>query len=207
MPTQTLDSPYLRFARGLVRTLRRPAAMLRANPVNVAEATLSEEERSLIRDLVQESAGTPGPIIEIGTLVGATTTHMALAKRAEQQIVTVDNFCWNPWSLTPDAHHALAAHALHYLKATGHVRQVRMDKEEFFRTYDGPPPALVFLDAWHTYEETRKDIAWAISANAAVIAGHDYCDLWPGVIQAVDEFGGASRLKGSVWVLPNRKGV
>lgn len=190
-----------------MQRLRRPGTILRANPVNVAEATLSEEERNLIRELVLESAGTPGPIIEIGTLLGATTIHMALAKTAEQQITTVDNYCWNPWGLTPDAHHELAAHALHYLNATGHVRQIRMDKDEFFRTYTGPAPALVFLDAWHTYEETRKDIEWAISAKAAVIAGHDYCKLWPGVIQAVDEHGGPDRLQGSVWVLPKRESV
>jgi hypothetical protein len=126
---------------------------------------------------------------------------MALSKRPEQKIITVDNYCWNPWRLPPDAHHALARQVLLYLIETSHVQQVRMDKADFYRTYRGPAPALVFLDAWHTYEETKKDIEWALSTGARLIAGHDYCQDFPGVQQIVDECGGARELGGTVWVL------
>lgn len=69
---------------------------------------------------------------------------------------------------------------------------------DFFRDYRDEPPALVFLDAIHSYSETKIDIQWALSVNAAAIAVHDYSDDWPGVIQAVDEFGGPDRQAGSL---------
>lgn len=155
----------------------------------------------LLRALVRESAAYAGPIVEVGTLLGVTATQMALVKQPEQKIITVDNYCWNPWNLPADQQHALAQLVLSYLIGTGHVQQVRMSKEDFYSSYHGPSPALVFLDAWHTYEETKKDIQWALRVGARLIAGHDYGDLFPGVVQAVEEFGGLCQLSGSVWVL------
>lgn len=137
--------------------------------------------------------------MEIGTLFGITATHMALAKKPEQKIITVDNFCWNPWHLSAERHYMLAKYVLNYLIETGHVELIRMDKNAFYESYAGPPPALVFLDAWHTYEETKKDIEWAHRAGAKIIAGHDY---YEGVKQIVDECGGPSELVEGLWVLP-----
>lgn len=38
------------------------------------------------------------------------------------------------------------------------VEQLRMDKADFFSSYNGPAPSLVFLDAIHNYEHTKLDI-------------------------------------------------
>lgn len=165
------------------------------------QATVEAEAIPFIQKLVRESRQYPGPIIEIGTLLGITTTNMALAKAPEQKIVTVDVYCWNPWSLPPENHRALAATVLHYLIQSGHVEQICQDKNEFIRTYRGPAPAMVFLDAIHTYEETKLDIEWARRIGAKIIAGHDYSDQFPGVKQIVDECGGPRELSASVWVL------
>lgn len=165
------------------------------------QATVEDAGIPLIQKLVREAGNYPGPIIEIGTLLGITTTNMALAKRPEQKIITVDVYCWNPWGLTPDVHCALTSQVLYYLVQSGHVEQIRMDKNEFFKNYRGPAPAMVFLDAMHDYEETKKDILWAKSVSAKIISGHDYCDEFPGVKQIVDESGGPRELGGSVWVL------
>jgi hypothetical protein len=170
-------------------------------PLDVRQATLDAAEQSLLRDLVKQAGQHEGPLVEIGTLIGATTTRMALWKSPRQRIITVDNYCWNPWRLSPDLHYALAAQVLFSTVEANHVEQLRMDKGEFFRTYKGPAPALVFLDAWHTYEETKADIEWARRAGAAIICGHDYCEQFPGVIQVVDEFGGPDKLRGSLWSL------
>ena len=164
------------------------------------QATVEPEAVPFIQRLVRESSKYPGPIIEIGTLLGVTTTNMALVKAPHQKIITVDLYCWNPWGVTPDAHEAMTSTVLHYLVQTGHVERYRMDKNEFYRTYSGPEPAMVFLDAMHDYEETKKDIQWA-SRRRKIIAGHDYCDKFPGVKQIVDEFGGPRELGGCVWVL------
>ncbi|MCC6493213.1 MAG: class I SAM-dependent methyltransferase [Pirellulales bacterium] len=165
------------------------------------QATVETAALPLVQRLVRESSRFPGPIIEIGTLLGVTTTHMALAKAPEQKIITVDLYCWNPWGLPPAVHEALTSQVLAYLVATGHVERISMDKDEFFRTYQGPPPAMVFLDAIHDYPETKKDVEWARRVGAQIISGHDYCDEFPGVKQIVDECGGPRELSASVWVL------
>ena len=164
-------------------------------------ATVEPEAIPMIHRLVRESRKYPGPIIEVGTLLGITTTTMALVKAPEQKIITVDLYCWNPWGFSPDVHEALTSQILHYLVQTGHVERIRMDKDEFYRTYQGPAPSMVFLDAMHDYEATKRDIQWASRIGAKIIAGHDYCDKFPGVIQIVDEFGGPRKLGGSVWAL------
>jgi len=76
-----------------------------------------------------------------------------------------------------------------------------MDKNPFYETYRGPSPALVFLDADHTYEETKKGVLWAKSVGAQLIAGHDYSAEFPGVQQVVHEFGGPRETGGIVFLL------
>ena len=151
------------------------SVFLRAvRPLDVRQSTLNEAERNLLRQLVEQAGNNGGPIIEIGTLIGVTTTRMALWKSARQRIITVDNYRQNP---------------------------SRMDKSEFYRVYDGPAPALVFIDAVHTYEHTKADVQWARRVGASIICGHDYCERFPGVMQAVDEFGRLAQLRGSLWSL------
>lgn len=202
-----------RPVRQLSRRIHREPVAIAAAPAQAAApvyqqpvfdpkiATIEPEAIPFVQRLVRESRQYPGPIIEIGTLLGVTTTHMALAKAPEQKIITVDIYCWNPWGVTPEIHEAHAKQQLHYLVETGHVERVRMDKDEFFAKYRGPAPAMVFLDAMHDYENTKLDIEWAQRVGAKIISGHDYCDLHPGVIQIVDELGGPRELGGSVWVL------
>ncbi len=165
------------------------------------DCTVEPEGLELIKNLVKESGQFQGPIIEIGTLLGITATEMALVKADHQKLIAVDAFCWNPWCLSPDVHADLARQILHYPISRGDVELIRQDKNEFFDEYNGPAPSMVFLDAIHDYEETKKDIEWAQRIGAKIISGHDYCDQFPGVIEVVDEFGGPRQLGGTVWVL------
>lgn len=62
----------------------------------------------------------------------------------------------------------------------------------------------VLIDGDHRYEACKADIeAWLPKVKpGGWIAGHDYVDRFPGVVQAVDEaFGGAHELRGTVWVI------
>jgi hypothetical protein len=181
------------------RRRKRDAAM-----VSLAElGTLSEEEHGFLQELVQRSNPFPGDLIEIGTLFGHTTQRLASWKAPQKRVVTVDRFSWNPWGLTDGDHERLAGNNLFYLTGHGHVELVKADKNDFYRDRDfAVPPALVFLDAVHKYDETRKDIVWARRVGARVICGHDYGPAFPGVIQAVQEFGGPEKVVGTVWVLP-----
>ena len=49
---------------------------------------------------------------------------------------------------------------------------------------------LVFIDANHTYEHVKEDIeAWYPKVReGGILAGHDWCEGFPGVAQAVHEY-------------------
>lgn len=189
-PKYTTD---LTTVRAIVSVMR-PPLMLQNN-------TVSAVEWQLLSKLIRESHQYQGPIVEIGVLAGRTTQRIATQKASHQKILAVDNFCWNPWGLTADEQWGLVCHTLGYLVETNQVEVIRIDKNVFFDKYDGPAPALVFLDAMHDYEETKKDILWARRVGAKIICGHDYGPDFPGVIQIVDELGGPHELGGSVWRL------
>ena len=64
------------------------------------------------------------------------------------------------------------------------------------------PPWFVFVDADHSYEGVKADIAaWLpLMAKGGILAGHDYDPQFPGVIKAVDEaFGPGKAAPPSSW--------
>lgn len=145
--------------------------------------------------------GEPGPIVEIGTLFGWSTRVMVLFKEPERELLTVDSYVWNPLSLPAQRHERATGEALDEAVQRYGVRRINQDKAAFYGSYAGPAPALVFLDAIHSYEETRKDIEWARRVQARTICLHDYSPKHPGVVQAVDEAGGPRQLFESLAVL------
>ena len=154
-----------------------PAAL---KPIIPRMCTVRDDELPLLQSLVKESNRLPGPIVEIGTLLGVSTTHMALWKSQEKRIITVDLFSWNPWGISSQEHRDITSQMLYFLTQTKHVELVVSCKNVFYESYQGEPPSLVFLDAIHDYPETAKDIAWARHAGARIISGHDYCGGFPG---------------------------
>jgi hypothetical protein len=161
---------------------------------------ISFEESRFLGSLVQ-AAPSDHPIIEIGTLFGASTRVIMLFKDPATPLITVDSFQWNPFGLARDQHAALtkeflADGALHH-----NVTLCEMDKETFYSTYRGVAPGLVFLDANHGYESTKNDLAWALGIGASIVCGHDYSPKFPGVVKAVDEAGGARRMVGALFEL------
>ena len=201
--TRTDAGPLRRAAR----TVRR---MIGLEPVYVEKprppfalgtGSVQPHELELVRRAVEKANAFDGPIVEIGALFGLTTTKLARWKADGKKLLAVDNFGWNPLGLTPAEHQTLTAAVLGYLIDRGDVEIRVSGKDEFFASYAGAPPALAFLDAIHTYEETAKDIAAARKVGARLIAGHDYSLEFPGVMRAVDEAGGPRERVGTVWVL------
>lgn len=159
------------------------------------------EEARFLAELTREASG-DRPIVEIGVLFGFSTRVILLNKSPLQPLIAVDLFNYNPANLSPDQHYKVLSLGLHsFAGDDSGLEIVRADKNEFYSSYRGMPPALVFLDADHSYEETLKDIRWAQSAGAMIICGHDYGPRWPGVAQAVDEAGGAKKICGTLWRL------
>jgi len=162
---------------------------------------LSLVESRLLGELVAASDASR-PIIEIGTLFGFSTTVITLFKNPAQSFITVDNYSWNPLGLSPHAHFAATSNRLREATEKHGVKIINMNKDEFYRTYSGPPPSLFFCDADHSYEATKKDILWAKSVGADIICGDDYDHPYQrGTAQAVDELGGPKRLAGGLFVL------
>lgn len=187
-------------------------ALLRSQPnlsfrdFLVEEALLPKGEISLFEAIflgnLVRNLEDDGPIIEIGTLFGRSTLVMATQKSIEINLVTVDNYSWNPLGISTEAHFRITQKILLEAKRKLNVHQIKSDKKEFYRTYQDGSPTLVFLDAVHTYEETKEDILWAKHSKTKIICGHDYHKQnHPGVVRAVDELGGPKKLVETLWVL------
>jgi predicted O-methyltransferase YrrM len=192
-------------ANGLVDRLKRLTFHLPGYALGVQRALarpgeISLEEGRFLGDLVQR-APQDRPIIEIGTLFGASTRVLATFKRPETSLITVDSFRWNPHGLSRRMHEQVTREALRDAIEKSNVQLIQADKTQFYSAYKGPPPGLVFLDANHSYRSTLEDLKWAIAAGAAIVCGHDYKEKFPGVIRAVDELGGPAELIGSLYVL------
>lgn len=162
--------------------------------------SVTDREEEALKRLVQKAALHSGPIIEIGTLFGLTTQLIASAKEPTRKLITVDNYSWNPFAISP-AHHLKFTHrALRTCKNLCNVEIFDGDNVTFYRQYQGERPSMIFIDAQHTYEGISVDLQWAVERNIPVICGHDYSLRWPGVMRAVDEcFNGELRLYESLW--------
>lgn len=172
--------------------------------------SLTEADEAALIDLVKRAAEMPGPLIEVGTLFGFTTQLIASHKAAEQQLIAVESFQWNPLHLSADDHRTFTLRTLRYCMEHANTRLFDGDKNDFYAQYSGPKPSLVFIDAGHRYADVVEDLDWATSAGVALITGHDYSESHPGVIQAVEErFGGRVQLMpgSSVWSVDNRPGA
>jgi predicted O-methyltransferase YrrM len=157
------------------------------------------EARALMR-LVAES-DPARPIVEVGTLYGHSTLTMCLAKPPGQRLLAVDNFSWNSLGISSAVHAAATRRRLAECIEHYGVEIVHQGAAEFYAAYDGPPPALYFCDADHSYEAVKADIAWARRVGASIICGDDYAPEHHGVTRAVDEVGGPRELHGGLWVL------
>jgi len=163
--------------------------------------SITTEDEEGIRRAVNLAAIHEGAIVEIGTLFGHTTSLLATLKHADIRLITVDNFAWNPFNLPADDHRLFTRRSLRYVVEHCNTEIFDGSATEFYAANPNLKMRMVFIDAEHEYEPVKRDIAWARAAGCPVISGHDYIDLHPGVMRAVDEaFGDAIEVYGSVWV-------
>jgi len=167
---------------------------------NFALGGLTEVEEEAVVLLVRKAQRYPGPLIEFGTLFGITTKLMASVATSSQKVVTVDNFCWNPFGLTPELHEIFTRKILRFELESERVELIVSGSQEFRASYDGMVPALVFLDADHSYDAVKDEIKWAKALGVPLIAGNDYRNERFGVTRAVDEeFPDGVEFRGMVW--------
>ena len=138
----------------------------------------------------------PSVVIEVGTLFGFTAR--ALAMRTRARVVAVDNFCWNPFGLTPGQHEAFARRVL----AGSDVELVRGDAADFLSNgIAAPDSTLVFLDGDHSYEGVLGELRVLKERGVAVVCGHDFGNPRFGVTRAVrEEIGEPDEVAGMCWM-------
>ena len=189
----------LKWQRQIRAALSTQLALLE-NPSVVTLGGLTDEEDRRVAELVHAAKDWAGPIIEFGTLFGLTTRLIVAEATEGQPVITVDNFCWNPFGLPPSQHEAFTRRILRGELSAGRASLYVGDSATFRRTYRAEVPALVFLDADHSYEAVKDEINWAKTLGVPVIAGHDYRNARFGVTRAVDEaFPEGVDVRGMVW--------
>lgn len=165
-----------------------------------SSGTVDRIEFNELRRLAEMSQQHGGPIIEIGTLFGLSCQALCLGKADHQCVFAVDRFSWNPIGLPAWRHREMTRNNLAFFIERGDVQLVEKKAEGFYRDYHGEQPALIFIDAGHSYDSVRKDISWAIEQHAFIICGDDFS--FPGVEKAVRErFGSEFNLVGDMWIV------
>lgn len=136
-------------------------------------------------------------IVEIGVFKGRSSLQFR-ALFPEATLYLID-----PWKLYDDylSHEAgpISKNAIDYESAYKTVCKLFENdpKVNILRKFSiealGDVPDgidLIFIDGNHDYIQVKQDIQyWSTKIRpGGIISGHDYNDLFPGVIQAVDEF-------------------
>jgi predicted O-methyltransferase YrrM len=119
-------------------------------------------------------------IVEVGSHKGRST-H-ALLSGCRGTVWAVDK-----WRGKKTNHRYLA-----FKKNVGHfphLKIMRMWSLEAAPKFADNSLCMVFIDADHRYVPFRADLlAWGPKVKpGGRLCGHDYCEQWPGVVQAVDE--------------------
>lgn len=125
-------------------------------------------------------------VLELGTYRGFGAVLMALAgarqvhavdwHRGDSSLGPTDTLC--AWWTNVRRHHVEDL-------VVGHVGRSEAVLSLFYpESFD-----LAFIDADHEYEAVRRDILLVLPLmeEGGVLAFHDYCPVWPGVVRAVDE--------------------
>jgi len=177
----------------------------------VTSAVFTEEWFSpascqVLASLAREVADVPGRIVEVGSWEGRST--VAVANAAHPRVVhAVDTWEGSVGEISAE----LAADPERDVFATwesnvaeltgGNVRPYRMDWRTYHTTTVGEC-ALVFIDALHTYEEVRDQIAAfrPLIADGGVLCGDDVHH--PPIQRAVVEAFGFGQVgqSASLWI-------
>lgn len=135
--------------------------------------------------------------IEIGTLFGFTAR--AVASGSSAHVIAVDNFCWNPFGLSPAEHEAFARRVLE----GSTVELVNADAQTYLKALDASTAAhaVFFLDGDHRYEAVKAELEILWARGVRTFAGHDFGKASFGVTRAVREvLGEPDEIAGSCWL-------
>lgn len=164
--------------------------------MKIPEETQRIKNRVLMLDLFPKA----GVIAELGVFRGVFSERI-LERCNPKKLYLVD--LWSDptdWILNGELHHITGPQAYEFvrrLELDKRVALVRSYTTQFLTTLADKFLDVAYLDACHTYESVRDELALVFPRmkSGGWIAGHDYCELFPGVIQAVTEFITLRKLK------------
>lgn len=146
--------------------------------------------------------------VEIGSYAGESTT-MFLKSGAFKQL-----YCVDPWERDYDPRdHAgdegIVEAEMIFDKRFSRcnlVTKIKRRSDEAISLFRNESLDFIYIDGNHTYEVFKKDLEGYVPKikHGGIISGHDYCDFWPGVPRALDEYFHRKPLKvyqdGGSWV-------
>jgi predicted O-methyltransferase YrrM len=154
-----------------------------------------------LQHIYRMASGVHGPWIELGSWCGRSFMAAALALPENGSIVAVDLFegafsdhgdrytDLAPTSSWVWDHFQATRNAVAELRPDLEIQVLRMRTNEAAQHIADASVGGVFIDADHSYEAVKSDIEnyWTKLKTGGILAGHDYWEHDPGVIQAVDE--------------------
>lgn len=177
--------------------LSRPRAEAIINALKI-DGFMTEEELTWLYQTAQRM----NSIVEIGSWKGRSTS--VLLAGCKGSVTAVDNWTGHDPASNGSLEVTAATEDVFntFLDNVGHfpnLHVMQMSSADAADEYGTQTADMVFIDAEHTYEGCKADIAkWAPKARK-LIALHDYSAAWQGVMQAVNEaFGPAVKVVGTI---------
>ncbi len=168
------------------------------------EGLIHAEEGERLRSLA--SAVPSGlTIVEVGSYKGQSTAYLATGSREGNGVEVAAVDLWEEPGAVVSQRHRYQARETHL----AFLRQIDLaGVSDLVNPYQGAsahvagwwrnPVGLLFIDATHTYDGVKADLdAWLPHVvSGGVVALHDWCDRFPGVARAAEEFVAAGVLVG-----------
>jgi len=114
--------------------------------------------------------------VEEGSYLGVSTEVFALFNN---QITSVD----------PHQNQQVYSKFLERIKSYPNIKSVKDLSQNFIRAIPDDSLDFVYIDSIHHYKHMMEVMPlWRVKIKqGGIMCGHDYSDIWPGVIKAVDE--------------------
>jgi predicted O-methyltransferase YrrM len=142
-------------------------------------------------DFLLDKIPSGGTFVELGAWLGKSSSYLC-DKATGQQIIIIDSFKGTQEYI--DSYYNLAKTADIYELFVENMgsrkyKAIKATSKAASRKFKDESLDVVFIDLNHSYESVKEDIAlWLPKVKkGGYLAGDDYHENWPGVIQAVNE--------------------
>jgi hypothetical protein len=141
-------------------------------------------------------------LAEIGCYAGESTAHFAKSDRC-QQVIAID-----PWQQYDEPDTKMVhvrmeeVEKLFDQRVMGlRVKKMKCKSLEAVNFFQNRELDAVYIDGSHTYEDVVQDINAWLPKVSVYVCGHDYSNVFPGVVRAVNEiFGKPDIVSDSSWL-------